>query len=155
MYADNLTKKDCLHLPRHIAARAVVVHEEQVLLLYLRKNALYNLPGGGKESNETLEECVLRELQEETGYRGHRPIPTVTVIEYYANGIFESHFYRVELLDHLAQAQTLTTEELQQGIDTLWLPIEDALERFDATLTKHPHGQNIHTRESLGLFHSI
>lgn len=42
------------------------------LLVYLRDNfeglryaGMWDLPGGGKEGNETPEECVLRELEEE------------------------------------------------------------------------------------------
>ncbi len=155
VYADNLTKKDCKHLPRHIAARAVVIHQEKVLLLYLKKNEVYNLPGGGLEKGETLDQCVLRELKEETGYLGLTPIPTMTVIEYYPNGIFESHFYRVDLASEIPMERNLTEEEIEQGIDLLWLSIEEALERLDSSPTKHPHGQNIHARESLGLFHSI
>lgn len=155
MYADNLTKKDCKHLPRHIAARAVVIHQEKVLLLYLKKNEVYNLPGGGLEAKETLEACVLRELKEETGYLGWNPIPSITVVEYYPNGIFESHFFRVGLANEIQGTRNLTAEEQEQGIEIMWLSVEEALERLDSTPTKHPHGQNIHARESLGLIHSI
>lgn len=54
-----------------LAAYAVIVDERDRLLLALwneRAEPLWTLPGGGVELEETVEEGVLRELREETGY---------------------------------------------------------------------------------------
>ena len=44
-----------------------------VLLVQERSDGRWTLPGGFMESGETGEECVLRELMEETGLRGFGP----------------------------------------------------------------------------------
>lgn len=51
-----------------IAARGVVVRDEKILLVEYRGNEPlhYNLPGGGVEYGETLQQAVQRELVEET-----------------------------------------------------------------------------------------
>jgi 8-oxo-dGTP diphosphatase len=56
-------------------AKIVLIHEGR-LLTYLRDDhahipfpAHWDLPGGGRENDETAEECALRELREEFGLK--------------------------------------------------------------------------------------
>lgn len=50
------------------AATAVVVNKRgQVLLEQRTDNGLWALPGGALEAGETLAECIVREVREETG----------------------------------------------------------------------------------------
>ena len=51
-----------------IRAVAIVIRDKQVLLMWrkLHGHEYYVLPGGGVEGEETVEEAVLREIQEET-----------------------------------------------------------------------------------------
>jgi ADP-ribose pyrophosphatase YjhB (NUDIX family) len=52
-------------------AKAIVVHDGRLLLNQCRdeaNGAYYALPGGGQNPGETLEEAVVRECLEETGY---------------------------------------------------------------------------------------
>jgi 8-oxo-dGTP diphosphatase len=54
-----------------LAAYAVVVDDHDRVLLALWNEVaepLWTLPGGGVELDETVEEAVVRELREETGY---------------------------------------------------------------------------------------
>jgi 8-oxo-dGTP diphosphatase len=49
---------------------AVIVHEDKVVLIRRRFEPLagqWSIPGGGVELGETLEDCVVREMREETG----------------------------------------------------------------------------------------
>lgn len=48
----------------------IVVNDENKLLLVKRNDyPLWDLPGGRLENEESLEECAIRETQEETGYK--------------------------------------------------------------------------------------
>lgn len=54
------------------AAKAVIVHEGKVLLnrcVSRRSGVYFDLPGGGQNQYESMEEAVIREVLEETGYR--------------------------------------------------------------------------------------
>ncbi|MDT7014445.1 NUDIX domain-containing protein [Levilactobacillus namurensis] len=56
-----------------IGAAAVVLRQNQLLLVDRRDNHLWGLPAGSKELNESLETTAIRELHEETGLLGQRP----------------------------------------------------------------------------------
>jgi ADP-ribose pyrophosphatase YjhB (NUDIX family) len=56
---------------KRISGRAIIIDKDEVILLFRRKlkdgiiKEYYAIPGGGKEDNETIEECVKREIKEE------------------------------------------------------------------------------------------
>jgi len=51
----------------NIGATLLVFNKNNEILLNLRSDTnSWGIPGGGKEINETLEECAIRELKEET-----------------------------------------------------------------------------------------
>jgi len=55
-----------------------LTREGRVILVKLRYAPGWRLPGGGRSSDETLEQAVLRELREEVGMTAHgrlRPVP--------------------------------------------------------------------------------
>ena len=60
-------------MSEEVTARAVIIHDNDVILLFRRKikkgkkREFYALPGGHLENNETNEECVIREIKEELG----------------------------------------------------------------------------------------
>lgn len=60
---------------RHVAAGAIAVNEKKEILLVKRAPSLlnggkYTVPGGFLDRDESTAQGVLRELLEETGYRG-------------------------------------------------------------------------------------
>ena len=54
------------------AAKALIVHGGKLLLVKYRNRAgetCYTIPGGGQNFCETMEEAIIRECMEETGYQ--------------------------------------------------------------------------------------
>jgi 8-oxo-dGTP pyrophosphatase MutT (NUDIX family) len=63
-------KKNGLMLHRDIRYQAAIVQDHHVLLAQMSTpegRVFWLPPGGGREGNETPEECLVREIQEETG----------------------------------------------------------------------------------------
>lgn len=52
-----------------IQAAGGVVTNDKNQTLFIQRNGLWDLPKGKREKNESLEDCALREVQEETGIR--------------------------------------------------------------------------------------
>ena len=58
-------------MDKRVSGRAIIIEDDKVYLMFRRKvkdgkvNEYYAIPGGGKEENETIEECVAREIKEE------------------------------------------------------------------------------------------
>ena len=52
----------------HPAARIIIENEKsQILFIYRSDNGKIGIPAGGLEENETIEECIIREVKEEIG----------------------------------------------------------------------------------------
>ena len=56
---------------KRVNGRAIIFDGDEIILMFRRKikdgkvKEYYAIPGGGKEENETIEECVKREINEE------------------------------------------------------------------------------------------
>lgn len=68
----NTAERELIH---HVGAVAILALDESDNVLLIQQfrigagKALYEIPAGLLEPNETLENCATRELQEETGYK--------------------------------------------------------------------------------------
>ena len=65
-----------MNWPSTFCGSKIALFQEQQILVYRRDDkpgipfpGLWDLPGGGREGNETPEDCVLREVFEEFGIR--------------------------------------------------------------------------------------
>ncbi len=74
----------------HPAARIIVENEQQEILIIERvDNGNVGIPAGALEEGETIEQCIIREVQEETGIKildleviGISSKPTTEYVEY-------------------------------------------------------------------------
>ena len=85
-YIKNIRKKVGHDPVINVGATILVFNKNNELLLNLRSDSNnWGIPGGGKELKETLEECAIRELKEETNLETNH-LELVTVLsgkEYY------------------------------------------------------------------------
>lgn len=115
-------------------AKAIILHEGKVLLnpCYDKNNGTYySLPGGGQNSYETLQEAVVRECREETGY-------TVILLKFAAlceeicdNRDFRRErpeyahkMYHIFLCGISGEAPGLPTERDDFQTGTEWVPLD-------------------------------
>lgn len=130
------------------------MNEGLLLTVYEEKWDLTSLPGGGLEPAESLAECVLREIKEETGVIATNPVEMVRVVEHFATESFISIYFVCEF-----QAQTTDTSftevEQEVNLQTRWLSLLDVMTILSNEPSKHPFGENIHNREFIGLINSL
>ncbi len=107
------------------SAKALIIKDGKMLASKINDNGdiFYIMPGGGQESEETLEEAVIREVKEEFGL-----IVEPKTLEFVIEGVTGESFHRVDLvflceyIKEIPDAQ-ITGDYNQIGFD--WLPIEN------------------------------
>ena len=126
------------------ACRAVILNGDAILLSYETKNDLWMIPGGGKETGEIDEECVAREVGEETGNRFEPSECILQIDEYYEDTKYVSKYFVGTIAGktktHLTEAET------KGGLESRWIPIEEALEIFSK------HVEIVEPEEKRGLY---
>ncbi len=104
------------------ACRGFVVKDGKILICHEIKDKQYFSPGGGIEKDETLEECCIREVCEETGILVEVKDLIITVNEYYEDWKYITHYY---ICEAVGEAEThLTKEEISRGLVPEWVDIE-------------------------------
>lgn len=110
------------------ACRAIVIRDGQILLTYEVNTDQWFIPGGGAEAGESLTECCVREVTEETGYLVKAGLQYLTINEYYEEWLFVSHYFTCE--QEGVTEQNLTEREAEAGLEPRWIPFKDAVEIF-------------------------
>ena len=105
------------------ACRAVVVRNNELLLLYETLTDQWMLPGGGIESGETEEECCIRETAEETGVVVRPSECLLEIDEFYENELFVNLYFVCEVTGKTAM--NLTENEKKAGVVPRWVPVDD------------------------------
>lgn len=132
-----------------IASRGIVIENNKILLSYEVNTNVYMTPGGGLEEGETLEECCIRELREETGYEV-KPINQLLVInEYCFETMYVSNYFICERVGKCEQS--LTEIEIEHGIVPEWIEYEKALEIFGDYASKREDIASLYLREFMAL----
>lgn len=150
---DGITKEDCKDVPLRFGARGIVKKEDKFLLVHNKKWDFYTFPGGGIEENESKEDACYREVLEETGVKVKVLSLKTTVKEYFIDSKWTNFYYICEYIE--MGEPNLTEEEIEVGMETVWLTLEEILDIFENNMTLHEHGPAIHQRELLGFIHSI
>ena len=127
------------------ASRGLVIDGDKILLSYEVNTDVYMSPGGGLEVGETLEECCVRELLEETGYIVKPVKPFVIINEYCFETMYESNYFICEIIG--TGERTPTDSEIEHGTVPVWMEIGKALEIFKGYASKSEDIGSLYRRE--------
>lgn len=127
------------------ASRGILVENGKILLSHELNTGVYMSPGGGLEKNESLEECCIRELQEETGYTV-KPVKQFLKINEFCLGVlYVSNYFICEIVGECPTS--LTDIEIEHGTVPEWVEIEEALKIFGDYPSKTPDIASLYLRE--------
>lgn len=127
------------------SARGILVENGKILLSYEKNTGVYMSPGGGQEEGETLEECCIRELREETGIHVEPIRPFITINEYCFETLYNSNYF---LCKKMGESEpSLTENEIEHGITPVWMDIDEALAIFGDYASKREDIASLYLRE--------
>lgn len=126
------------------AIRAIIMANNRILLVQSNRGD-FKFPGGGLEESENHEECLIREVREETGYIHcivNHKIGTVTerkMDEYIENSLFQmtSHYYLCDLATDKKIAQKLDGYEAELNFTPKWVTLEEAINPNESLIEKY------------------
>jgi 8-oxo-dGTP pyrophosphatase MutT (NUDIX family) len=109
-----------------VPAAGGLVYTPQNDILLIHRLGRWDLPKGKLDDGETLEECAIREIEEETGANGLSIVQPlqVTYHTYHQKGknnLKESHWFLIKA-EEKTKLTPQTEEDVQQCI---WVPISD------------------------------
>lgn len=124
------------------AARAIVIDQQDILLLYTKRYNDYSLPGGGIDNNEDIVEGLKRELKEETGAQNIKVLKEYGHIEElrplyrpeYDLMHMTSYFYICHADKQLGPSK-MEHYEIKNGMKACWININKALEHNQSVIS--------------------
>jgi 8-oxo-dGTP pyrophosphatase MutT (NUDIX family) len=128
----NYEKSDTMF--KRTAARAIVKRGDLYLLIH-SKYGDYKFPGGGVNKGETLEEAMIREVQEETGFQVLKETVCLygKVLERRKGSPedileMESYYFFCGVDESLGE-RNLDEYEQEYDYRVIWLPLSEAIEK--------------------------
>lgn len=109
-----------------IVAAGGLVYTEDNNVLLIHRLGHWDLPKGKLDDDESLEECALREIEEETGAKDltiQQPLLT-TYHTYHHSGkanLKESHWFLIKA----AEKTTLTPQTTEDIAQSIWVPLTE------------------------------
>lgn len=144
------------------ATRAIVLNQENILLLYTKRYHDYSLPGGGIDEGESNIEGLVRELKEETGAQNVQNIQEFGLYEefrpWHKEGFdiihMQSYCFICSIDDNLLEPK-LEPHEINNGMHPVWMNIHEAIRHNEHTIaTSNKKGLSIE-RETFLLKHIV
>ena len=110
------------------ACRAFIIKNDMILTSYESKSSHYMLPGGGLEEGESDEECIIREVNEETGIIIEPLECLLQLEELYEDTKYVSKYFTTRIVGK--GNIKLTPQEVEVGLEPRWLNIDEAINMF-------------------------
>jgi 8-oxo-dGTP diphosphatase len=105
----------------------MIIRRGRILLTVRGKppsEGMWGLPGGAVEVGETVEEALVREVQEETGL-DVRPMKLVAVLDSVTKDD-EGHVkYHYVLFEYLCEYLSGKAQATSDALDARWVPLDD------------------------------
>lgn len=137
------------HMKEVIAAGGIVINDN--FLLIIKRNGIFDLPKGHLERNETIEECAIREVQEECGISGLSVIgkPQVTFHQYELKGktISKKTYWFPMKVEERQIPIPQTEENIEEAI---WIEIKE-LDK----IMKNTHKNLLPIFKNILVYHSV
>ena len=154
IFDGNLTLEDCAGLPHTIACRGIIQKDDTFLVVTVDKFDITMFPGGRLEENETIEECCVREVLEETGIKCSIKEKSISINEYFEDATWTNVYFKCDFIED-TKITAYTDEEKDLNMTIHWKTLEELMDNYENNMTKHEHGPNIHSREFLALINSL
>ncbi|MBO4688812.1 MAG: NUDIX domain-containing protein [Clostridiales bacterium] len=110
------------------ACRGLVVKDGKLLLSYETVTDQWMIPGGGLEEGEDEKNCLIREMEEETGLLVEPSDCLLEIDEFYEEWKFVSRYFLCTVVGEGKIA--MTEREIEVGMEPRWLPIDEITEIF-------------------------
>ena len=131
---------------KRISCRAIIIEDGKILLSHeTKENGSYMSPGGGIEEGETSEQCVEREVREETGFIVKAIRPFITINEYCYDTLYVNRYFICEITGK--GERELTESEKFNKMEPEWIDINDAVEIFSIYKTLPADKASLYLRE--------
>ncbi|MFC3212526.1 NUDIX hydrolase [Planomicrobium okeanokoites] len=108
-------------------AAGICINESSQLLMVLEGETVetqkWSIPTGGLEKGETFEQCVLREIEEETGFTAEilMKLKVKKGVYEHLNIAYEVHYFAVNIIGGEAKIQ----DPDESILDIAWKPAEE------------------------------
>ncbi len=144
---EDLKKKFFKKFEVHIAGGGLVINDKKEMLMIFRRG-YWDLPKGHQDKGETIEECALREVREETGLQ-QLTITAPLLITYhtYNQGthhiLKESHWYLMKLKsddtpipqteEDIERIEWVKSQEINSYLDGAYPSVKDVVRHYFGT----------------------
>lgn len=135
---ENASEQEIASYKTRKAVRAIVLDSDNNLgILHITNHNYYELPGGGVEEGETLEEACIRECKEEVGCNVEIVSEIGRTLEYRKEKerINESFCYVVKVVGEKGRPE-LQDDEIEIGTETVWVSKEEGVRLIKESLEK-------------------
>lgn len=127
-----------------VAVRAIVMKNNHILLIQSNRGD-FKFPGGGVENDESYEDCLKREVREETGYLHCMVGDKVGTIierkkdEFEEDALFQmtSHYYLCDLATQEKTAQQLDEYEAVLDFTPRWVSLGEAIKQNESLIERY------------------
>lgn len=113
-----------------VSIYGICIQDDKLLLIKNRDEKYYDIPGGGIELDESLEQALARESKEEAGWELLPVRPVLTLTDYFYHFV-EKKFYKSLQMFWLAQGKKIIEKPTDDETEEVLLVRLDQIDQYD------------------------